>query len=77
MTRFYVPRKAGTRETMGALAVALGVGGLSFYFARMLFARDNLETKAVASVASEPGRRPGTEGKPGRRPGTESEGAGQ
>ena len=57
MTRFYVPRKAGARETMGALAVALGVGGLSFYLVRMFLARENLETKAPPHVAGEP-RRP-------------------
>ncbi len=59
MTRFYVPREARVRETIGALAVALGVGGLSFYLVRMLIARDDLETKAVAHVASEPARGPG------------------
>ena len=48
MTRFYVPREASVRETIAALAVALGVGGLSFYLVRMLIARDALETKAVA-----------------------------
>ena len=60
MTRFYVRREAGVRETVGALAVALGVGGLSFYLVRMLLARDDLETKAGVRAAIEPGRRPGT-----------------
>ena len=60
MTRFYVSRKAGARETMGALAVALGVGGLSFYLVRMFLAREGLETEASAPVESEPGRRMST-----------------
>ena len=55
MTRFYVHREAGTRETMGALAVALGVGGLSFYLVRMLLAREDLESKAPPRAAGEPG----------------------
>ena len=59
MTRFYVPREASVRETIAALAVALGVGGLSFYLVRMLIARDDLETKAVARAESEPARGPG------------------
>ena len=59
MTRFYVSRKAGAPETMGALAVALGVGGLSFYLVRMFLARDNLETETPAHVAGEPESRPG------------------
>ncbi len=59
MTRFYVPREASVRETIAALAVALGVGGLSLYLVRMLIVRDALETKAVAHVAAEPGRHQG------------------
>ena len=42
---------------MGALAVALGVGGLSFYLVRMLLAREDLESKAPPRVAGEPGAR--------------------
>ena len=57
MTRFYVPREAGIRETVSALAVALAVGGLSFYLARMLLAREILESKAPPHVAGGPGRR--------------------
>ena len=57
MTRFYLPRKAGARETMGALAVALGVGGLSFYLVRMFLARENLESEAPSQVPGDP-RRP-------------------
>ena len=65
MTRFYVPREAVTRETVGALAVALSVGGLSFYLAKMFLARDSLESKAPPHVAGEPGRPrlAGSEGK--------------
>ena len=59
MTRFYVKREAGIRETVSALAVALGVGGLSFYLTRMLLARDDLESKALPDVAADPGRLPG------------------
>ena len=55
MTRFYVKREAGIRETVSALAVALGVGGLSFYLTRMLLARDDLESKALPDVAADPG----------------------
>ena len=64
VTKFYVQREAGIRETVGALAVALGVGGLSFYLARRLLAREDLESKAPARVAGDPGRRlsPGSEG---------------
>ncbi len=57
MTRFFVRREAGIRETVGAAAVALGVGGLSFYLARMLLAREDLESKAPPQVAGNPGRR--------------------
>ena len=56
MTRFYVKREAGIRETVSALAVALSVGGLSFYLTRMLLARDDLESKALSGVAADPGR---------------------
>ncbi len=56
MTRFYVPRKAGARETMAALAVALSVGGLSFYLVRMLLAREGLESTPPPRVKPRPGR---------------------
>lgn len=59
MTRFYVQREAEIRETIGALAVAVGVGGLSFYLVRLLLARENLESKAPLVVASGTGRRQG------------------
>ncbi|MED5564383.1 MAG: hypothetical protein VYB16_07780, partial [Gemmatimonadota bacterium] len=49
-------REAGIRETVSALAVALGVGGLSFYLTRMLLARDDLESKALPDVAADSGR---------------------
>ena len=64
MTRFFVRREAGIHEMVGALAVALGIGGLSFYLARMLLARDDLESKAPPHVAGDPERlRPaGSEG---------------
>jgi hypothetical protein len=62
MTGFYVPREARTREIVGAVAVAVSVGGLSLYLARMLLARDHMESKA-------PPR------EPGRRQRAESEGA--
>ena len=56
MTRFYVKREARIHETVSALAVALSVGGLSFYLARMLFARDDLESKAPPDVSGDPRR---------------------
>ena len=59
MTRFYVKREVGIRETVSALAIALSVGGLSFYLTRMLLARDDLESKALPDVAADPGRLPG------------------
>ncbi len=64
MTRFYVQREAGVRETVSALAVALGVGGLSFYLVRMLLAREDLESNAPQLEAPKPRhRRPyGSEG---------------
>ncbi len=54
MTRFSVRRQAGIRETVGALAVALGIGGLSFYLARMLLAREDLESKAPRHLGGDP-----------------------
>ena len=63
MTRFYVQRAAGIRERVTALAIAVGVGGLSFYLARMLLAREDLESKAPTHVARKPGRHPLAESK--------------
>ncbi len=57
MTRFFVQRESGTRETVAAMAVALGVGGLSFYLVRMLLAREDVESEAPSSVEPKPGRR--------------------
>jgi len=57
MTILYVRREAGVRETVGALAVALGVGGLSFYLVRMLLAREHLESTAPQREAQSSGRR--------------------
>jgi len=57
MTRFYVQSEAGIRETVVALAVALSVGGLSFYLARMLLAREGLESTPPPHVEPKPGRR--------------------
>ena len=64
MTRFYVQSEAGIRETVTALAVALGVGGVSFYLVRMLLAREHLQSTAPPSVEPKPGRieRVGSEG---------------
>ncbi len=56
MSRFYVRSEAGIRETVAALAVALGVGGLSFYLARMLLAREGLESTPPPRVEPKPGR---------------------
>ena len=50
MTRLYVHREPGPRETLGALAVALAVGAVSFYCVRMLLAREGLEREAPKRV---------------------------
>ena len=58
MTRFFAQREAGKREQLAALAVAVGVGGLSFYLAKMLLAREDFESTAPPVPALEGGRRP-------------------
>ncbi len=67
MTRFYVQREAGIRQTVGALAVGLGIGGLSFYLARMLLAREDLESKPPRYLSGDPESRQiaGSEGDEG------------
>ncbi len=45
MSRIYVRADPGGREILGSLAVALGVGALSFYVARMLLSREGLESR--------------------------------
>lgn len=57
MTRFFVQKEAGIRETVTALAVAVGIGALSFYVARMLLSRDDVESEAPPHVPEDPGRR--------------------
>ena len=57
MTRFFVQREAGIRETVTALAVAVGIGALSFYVARMLISRDDVESEAPPHLPSDPARR--------------------
>ncbi len=57
MTSFYVQREPAVGETVSALAVALSVGGLSFYLVRMLLAREDLESNAPRLQAPKPGRR--------------------
>ena len=66
MTKFYVQKEAGAGETVGALAVALGVGGVTFYLVRMLLAREAVESKAPPRVAREPVRRQAAESKGAR-----------
>jgi len=56
MTRFHVQREAGISETVSALTIALGVGGLTFYLTRMFLARENLEYHA-SLPGTDPGRR--------------------
>ena len=51
MSRFYLRRDPGAKETLGAMAVALGVGAVSFYFVRTLLARDGLEREAPKRIA--------------------------
>ena len=46
MTRFYIRREPDPRETLGSLVVAVSVGAVSFYFVRMLLAREGLEREA-------------------------------
>ena len=57
MTRFFVQREAGIRETVTALAVAVGIGALSFYVARMFISRDDVESETPPHVPEAPGRR--------------------
>jgi hypothetical protein len=66
MTKFYVQKEAGTGETVGALAVALGVGGVTFYLVRTLLAREGVESKSPPRVAREPGHRQAVESKEAR-----------
>jgi hypothetical protein len=51
MSRFYLRRDPGSKETLGAIAVALGVGAVSFYFVRNLLAREGLEREAPKRLA--------------------------
>ena len=67
MTSFYVQKEAGVRERVVALALAMGVGGLSFYLAKAFLAREQVESKAPSLV----GKSPVIE-KPARRSLTES-----
>ena len=55
MTRLYVRPGPGPRETLGALAVAIGVGAVSFYFVRMCLGREALESEAPALPAKASG----------------------
>lgn len=57
MTSFYVPKEAGVRERVVALALAMGVGGLSFYLAKAFLARERVESKAPSLVIEKPARR--------------------
>ncbi len=51
MTRLYVRQRPGPKETLGALAVAIGVGAVSYYFVRMFLGREGLEREAPALPA--------------------------
>ncbi|HIF05529.1 MAG TPA: hypothetical protein EYQ64_00850 [Gemmatimonadetes bacterium] len=57
MTRFYMQREPGARDTLAALALAIGVGGVSYYLVRMLLAREALESQPPPAL--ERGPRPG------------------
>ncbi len=52
MSRFYVRKDRGPREILGSLAVALGVGTLSFYVAQMLLSRERLESAPPSGTLS-------------------------
>lgn len=52
MSRYYVHRDPGPREILGSLAIALGVGGLSFYLARTLLSRERLESTPPSTTLS-------------------------
>lgn len=52
MTKFYVRREVEGHERLAALALAVGIGSLSFYLTRMLLAREKVESKAPAVGAS-------------------------
>lgn len=51
MSRFYLRRDPGSKETLGAMAVALGVGAVFFYFVRNLLAREGLKREAPKRLA--------------------------
>lgn len=59
MTRFYVEREPGLRESIGALAVALGVAAATFYLVRTLLSREAVESRAPAED-ERPALPPGT-----------------
>ncbi len=48
MTRFHIEREPGTRETVGALAVTLGVAAVTFYVVRAFLARETVESGGAA-----------------------------
>ena len=52
MARIYVRADPGGREILGSLAVAVGVGALSFYVARMLLSREGLESTPPTNTLS-------------------------
>jgi hypothetical protein len=52
MSRYYVHRDPGPREILGSLAIALGIGGLSFYLARALLSREGLESTPPSTTLS-------------------------
>ncbi len=52
MPRIYVRADPGGREILGSLAVAVGVGALAFYVARMLLSREGLESTPPSNTSS-------------------------
>jgi hypothetical protein len=52
MSRYYVHRDPGPREILGSLAIALGIGGLSFYLARAFLSREGLESTPPSTTLS-------------------------
>jgi hypothetical protein len=54
MSRVYVRREGGRRETLGALAISIGAALASFYIAKLLLTREGFELEAPSREHSKP-----------------------